>query len=99
MAAFHKGMICEGQGISALIDWNRADRMDAVVLAYLNTIIRRRDKEKAELEGLVFWLRYYYRWEIRDISKKIGRGKTWVESMCQIIESTVEAFYLTRNAA
>ncbi|WP_444956773.1 hypothetical protein [Microbulbifer sp. ZKSA002] len=99
MAAFHKGMVCEGQVIPALINWDRADRMDAVVLAYLNTITRRRDKEKAELEGLVFWLRYYYRWEMPDVCKKLGQSKSWVINMCRVIEGTVEAFYLARDAA
>ncbi|WP_299943677.1 hypothetical protein [uncultured Microbulbifer sp.] len=65
----------------------------------LNVIARRQDKEKAALEKKVFWLRYYYRWEMQDVARKVKKSKPWVEKMCQIVEATVEAFFLSQNAA
>ncbi|WP_299582045.1 hypothetical protein [uncultured Microbulbifer sp.] len=99
MAAFGREMMSGCTEIPTGVDWERAARTDAVVLAYLNTITRRQDRGKAELEGMVFWLRYYYRWEMPHVCKKVGQGKTWVINMCRVIEGTVEAFYLARDAA
>ncbi|WP_444893623.1 hypothetical protein ACJJIE_03820 [Microbulbifer sp. TRSA001] len=99
MSAFSREMVSGNRESPEPINEKRAELTDAAVLAYLNAVSRRRDQAKAELEGLVFWLRYYYRWELRDVAKKVSRSKPWVEKMCQIVESTVEAFYLTQNAA
>ncbi|BBM03949.1 hypothetical protein [Microbulbifer sp. GL-2] len=99
MAAFGREMV-SGHRVSPLpVNEERAQVTDATVLVYLNAITMRRDREKAELERLVFWLRYYYRWELQDVARKVKKSKPWVEKMCQIVEATVEAFYLARNAA
>ncbi|MFS1524469.1 hypothetical protein ACL7TT_10200 [Microbulbifer sp. 2304DJ12-6] len=99
MAAFGRRMLSGRRESPDPIDYERAALTDAAVLAYLNVIARRQDKEKAALEKKVFWLRYYYRWEMQDVCKKVGQGKTWVVNMCRIIEGTLEAFLLAQNAA
>lgn len=72
---------------------------DAAVLAYLNVVRKRRDQKKAQLEGMIFWLRYYYQWEMPDVCRKAGQSKSWVINMCRVIEGTIEAFVLAQNAA
>ncbi|MFS1526314.1 hypothetical protein ACL7TT_19825 [Microbulbifer sp. 2304DJ12-6] len=99
MAAFGRKMISGHREGSDPIDYERADLTDAAVLAYLNVIARRQDKEKAALEKKVFWLRYYYRWEMQDVCRKVDQSKSWVINMCKVIEGTVEALYLADNAA
>ncbi|MFS1524723.1 hypothetical protein ACL7TT_11505 [Microbulbifer sp. 2304DJ12-6] len=99
MAAFGRRMISGHREGSVPIDYERAALTDAAVLAYLNVIARRQDKEKAALERKVFWFRYYYRWEMQDVARKVKKSKPWVEKMCQIVEATVEAFFLSQNAA
>ncbi|WP_299948254.1 hypothetical protein [uncultured Microbulbifer sp.] len=99
MAAFGRRMISGHKESPIPTDYDRAALTDAAVLAYLNVITRRQDKEKAALERLVFWLRYYCRWEIRETCARVKRSKAWVENMCNLIEGTVEALYLAENAA
>ncbi|MDP5211139.1 hypothetical protein [Microbulbifer sp. 2205BS26-8] len=99
MAAFGRRMLSGCRESPVPIDYDRAALTDAAVLAYLNVIARRQDKEKAALERKVFWLRYYYRWEMRDVCRKVGQSKSWVINMCKVIEGTVEALYLAENAA
>ncbi|WP_299946881.1 hypothetical protein [uncultured Microbulbifer sp.] len=99
MAAFGRRMLSGRRESPESIDYERAALTDAAVLAYLNVIARRQDKEKAALERKVFWLRYYYRWEMQDVARKVKKSKPWVEKMCQIVEATVEAFFLSQNAA
>ncbi|WKD51107.1 hypothetical protein [Microbulbifer spongiae] len=98
MAAFGRRMLSGCRESPDPIDYERAALTDAAVLAYLNVIARRQGKEKAALERKVFWLRYYYRWEMRDTCTRVRRSKAWVENMCNLIEGTVEALYLADNA-
>ncbi|MFA0814039.1 hypothetical protein [Microbulbifer epialgicus] len=97
MSAFSREMVSGNRESPEPINVNRAELTDAAVLAYLNAVSRRRDQEKAELEGLVFWLRYYYRWDIRFICKKVQRSKAWVENMNQLIEASVESVHLVQQ--
>ncbi|WP_299948100.1 DnaB-like helicase C-terminal domain-containing protein [uncultured Microbulbifer sp.] len=99
MAAFGRGMLSGRRESPVPIDCERAALTDAAVLAYLNVIARRQDKEKVTLEWLVFWFRYYYRWEMQDVCRKADQSKSWVINMCKVIEGTMEALYLAENAA
>ncbi|MEX2964719.1 hypothetical protein [Microbulbifer sp. TYP-18] len=81
------------------IDYERAEQVDRAVLVYLNAVMRRKDRERAKLEEAIFWLRYYYRWERQKVAKRLKRSKAWVDNMCNLIEGTVEAFYLAQNVA
>ncbi|MDP5210011.1 hypothetical protein [Microbulbifer sp. 2205BS26-8] len=99
MAAFGRRMLSGRRESPDPIDYERAALTDAAVLAYLNVIARRQDKERATLERLVFGLRYYYRWEMQNVCRKVGQSKSWVINMCKVIEGTVEALYLADSAA
>lgn len=81
------------------IDYVRAEQTDKAVLVYLNVIRRRKDCNRAMLEGSAFWLRYYYRWERQKVANKLKKSKAWVDNMCNLIEGTVEAIYLAQIAA
>ncbi|QFT55591.1 hypothetical protein [Microbulbifer sp. THAF38] len=99
MSAFSREMVSGNRESPEPINEQRAEMTDAAVLAYLNVVRKRRDQKKAQLEGMIFWLRYYYQWEMPDVCRKAGQSKSWVINMCRVIEGTIEAFVLAQNAA
>ena len=99
LAAFGREMASGHRENPDPVRHEEAEEVDAAVLQYLNTVRRRKDREKANLEGMVFWLRYYYRWEQPDIARKVQKSVAWVKNMCSIVENSVETVYLMQQEA
>lgn len=77
------------------IDYKRAEEIDKAVLSYLKAI---RKQGKRSLEESVFWARYFLRWEVPDVVKKVRKSRAWVHNTCGIIEGTIEGIYLVQIA-
>lgn len=72
------------------IDYQRAEKTDAAILIYLNALQGRRSRAKAIFEEGIFWLRYFRRWELQDVARRMGKSQQWIKTQCQVIEGSIE---------
>ena len=96
LSAFGREMASGHRENPEPVNHDEAEVIDAAVRAYLKAI---RKRERRGLEEQVFWARYFLRWELPDVARKVKKSLAWVKSTCGTIEGTIEGIYLYQQEA
>lgn len=94
IAAFGREMASGHRESAEPVNYAEAEEVDRAVLSYLNAI---RQVDKRSLEEQVFWARYFLRWEMPDVARKVKKSKAWAKNTCAVIEATIEGIYLVQQ--
>ncbi|WHI52964.1 hypothetical protein P3339_09440 [Microbulbifer sp. MLAF003] len=98
-SAFAREMVSGHRESLIPVNEARAEETDQVVGMYLRAVKGRKSQNKAEAELRVFWLRYFRRWELQDVSRVVKKSVASIKTLCQIIESSIEiAFSMWERA-